>query len=382
MTSEQQPYIPLKYGCNPHQKPSYLMMPDTSVLPFETLNGSPGYINLLDALNGWQLVSELDEALGLPAAASFKHVSPAGAAVGMELSSTLRQVYGVTKEYSPLALAYLRARNSDPMSSYGDFIALSRRVDFSTAQLIQPLVSDGIIAPDYEPAALALLKDKRKGKYLILKANSGYYPPEVEYREVYGVGLAQKRNSLKLSESNLLDRIVTSQQHLPLQAKRDLILAAITLKYTQSNSVGYALEGQMIGIGAGQQSRVDCTKLAGRKADLWFLRQHPKILEIPFKEMTSKVDRINAQIRFIEGDMAPAEAFQWNMMVETSPEPFTHDEQKEWLAQLDQVSLASDAFFPFVITSIMRQNTVFDSSCNLEEVSVIQRSLMPQMNIR
>lgn len=338
----------LKYGCNPHQKPAAIYtLPDHS-LPFEVLNGHPGYINLLDALNAWQLVQELDASLAMPAAASFKHVSPAGAAVAISLSDSLERVYECSqKELSPLATAYIRARGADPMSSFGDFIALSRTVDASTAQIIKAAVSDGMIAPDYEPQALEILRSKKQGNYLILQSHADYQPPDEEYREVFGVGFAQHRNDLLLTNENLLQKIPTQNTDLPHPARQDLLLAAITLKYTQSNSVGYAWEGQMIGIGAGQQSRIDCTKLAGRKADHWFLRQHPKVLNLPFLSGIPRVNRTNAQVCYIEGEMTAKELEFWQKNFESPPDPLTIEEKAAWLENMKGVSLASDAFFPF-----------------------------------
>ena len=342
------PQFDLKYGCNPQQKPAGIFALHGSSLPFQVLNGTPGYINLLDALNGWQLVQELDKVLSLPAATSFKHVSPAGAAIGIPLSPVLQQVYECHQtERSPLATAYLRARGADPLSSFGDFIALSRPVDRQTAQIIKTVVSDGVIAPAYEPHALAILCSKKQGNYLILQADPSYEPPANEYREVFGVGFAQKRNDLVLSHETLFGDIPTQNQHLPPSVSQDLLLAAITLKYTQSNSVGYAWQGQMIGIGAGQQSRIDCTKLAGHKAEQWFLRQHPKVLGLPFRPEVPRVDRINAQISYLEGDPTPIEWEAWQKHFKSSPAPLSADEKTAWLESMDGVSLASDAFLPF-----------------------------------
>ena len=348
MTRHYSHQFDLKYGCNPHQKPAGIFTLNNKFLPFEVLNGKPGYINLLDAMNGWQLVQELDNALALPAAASFKHVSPAGAAVAVPLNAVLQQVYECSElELSPLATAYMRARGADPMSSFGDFIALSRSVDLCTAQIIKSAVSDGMIAPNYETEALELLKAKKKGNYLLLKADPVYRPPELEYREVFGVGFVQKRSSVVLDETSLFQQIPTADKKLNAAARRDLILAAIALKYTQSNSVGYALEGQMIGIGAGQQSRIDCTKLAGRKAETWFLRQHPHVLALPFKKEVKGVDRTNARVCYIEGDMTSQELEVWQQKFEEQPSPLNEEKKKSWLQSLQDVSLASDAFFPF-----------------------------------
>ncbi|MBF0288449.1 MAG: phosphoribosylaminoimidazolecarboxamide formyltransferase [SAR324 cluster bacterium] len=338
----------LKYGCNPHQNPAAIYSLQNRELPFEVLNGKPGYINLLDAMNSWQLVQELDKTADLPAAASFKHVSPAGAAVAVPLDDTLKQVYECSQqELSDLATAYIRARGADPMSSFGDFIALSRTVDTATAQIIKPAVSDGIIAPDYAPEALEILKAKKKGSYVILKVNPGYLAPDMEYREVFGVGFAQKSNDLVLGEDNLFQHIPTEIKDMPTDAKRNLILAAVTLKYTQSNSVGYALDGQMIGIGAGQQSRIDCTKLAGKKAENWFLRQHPKVLGLPFKSEIKRVERTNARVCYIEGDMTAREMDAWQQNFNSVPPALTDEEKSSWLEKMSRVCLASDAFFPF-----------------------------------
>ena len=342
------PLFPLKYGCNPHQQPSALLSTRHSPLPFEVLNGRPGYINLLDALNAWQLVWELDQSLNLPAAASFKHVSPAGAAVGTPLSEVLEEVYDCQgKDLSELAVAYLRARGADPLSSFGDFIALSRKVDLSTAKIIRTQVSDGLIAPAFEPEALEILKAKKGGSYVVLQADPEYSAPDEEFREIYGVVFQQQRNNLLLNAENLLGELVTENKNLPINAQRDLVLAAITLKYTQSNSVGYALDGQMIGIGAGQQSRIDCTKLAGRKADLWFLRQHPKVRSLPFADGVKAVDRTNARVAYIEGEMTPPEKQAWLQLFNQPPPLLDSEQKQEWLTQLQGVALASDAFFPF-----------------------------------
>ena len=311
----------LKYGCNPHQKPAAIHSLNGQGLPYEVLNGLPGYINLLDALNAWQLVHELDHVLNLPAAASFKHVSPAGAAVSVPLDEELADVYGCKNlSLSPLATAYIRARGADPLSSFGDFIALSRKVDLSTAAVIRKTVSDGIIAPGYETEALNLIKEKKDGKYVILKADPEYTAPEIEYREVNGVVFSQLRNTLKINQNSLLAKVVIKNKEIPAEAVRDLIIASITLKYTQSNSVGYALDGQMIGIGAGQQSRVDCTKLAGRKTETWYLRQHPEVMKLPFLENTASVERTNARILFIEGGMTDHELQTWQRLFETPVE--------------------------------------------------------------
>ena len=351
MTSKKQNYLQqfeLKYGCNPHQKPAAIHSLEGRKLPFSVLNGQPGYINLLDALNAWQLVQELDEVLGLPAAASFKHVSPAGAAVSVPLNDILKEVYDCKDlELSQLATAYIRARGADPLSSFGDFISLSRKVDLSTAKLIRKMVSDGIIAPGFDDDALKLLKEKKDGKYLILLADTEFRAPETEFREVYGVGFSQLRNTVKINEKSLLTEVVTKKKQLSATARRDLILASITLKYTQSNSVAYALDGQMIGIGAGQQSRVDCTKLAGSKAETWFMRQHPKVRNLPFHEQVSNVERTNARILCIDGGMTDPELRAWKSQFSAPVEALPQEEKAAWLANLKGVSLSSDAFFPF-----------------------------------
>lgn len=337
----------LKYGCNPHQSPAAVHMEGGRTLPFEVLNGTPGYINLLDALNGWQLVKELREALNLPAASSFKHVSPAGAAVGQALTAELGEVYGLgAKLFSPLAVAYARARGADPMSSFGDFAALSDPVDKATAMVFKSEVSDGLIAPGFEPAALDILKGKKGGNFIILQIDPGYKPPPVEYKDVFGVAFSQQRNDKRFNLGHLENR-VTANKDLGAEAIRDLLVAAITIKYTQSNSVGYALDGQMIGVGAGQQSRVDCTKLAGRKVDTWYLRQHPRVQGLPFKKGVRRVERVNAQVRYIEGDFTANELQQWQSLFDPVPELLTMEERREWLAGLKGVGLASDAFFPF-----------------------------------
>jgi phosphoribosylaminoimidazolecarboxamide formyltransferase/IMP cyclohydrolase len=311
------------------------------------LNGTPGYINLLDALNGWQLVRELRAATALPAAASFKHVSPAGAAVAVPLSPALEEVYEVQgKSLSPSALAYVRARGADPKSSFGDFAAFSDPVDEQAAELLKTEVSDGVIAPGFEGRALAILKSKKGGGFVVLQADPAFQPPQEELKEVYGVAFVQRRNDVLLGPAHL-ERRVTAAQALPAEAVRDLLLAAITVKYTQSNSVGYALDGQMIGVGAGQQSRVDCTRLAGRKAEVWFLRQHPLVRALPLQPGLRRVQRTNARVRFIEGDFTPPEHAQWVTQFSSPPALLTAEAQRQWLANLQGVSLASDAFFPF-----------------------------------
>ena len=335
--------LELKYGCNPNQKPAKVFV-EAGELPFEVLNGRPGYINLLDALNGWQLVRELREATNLPAAASFKHVSPAGAATGLPLDDVLKKIYFVgDAELSPQANAYIRARGADRMSSYGDFAILSDECDEPTAKYLKREVSDGIIAPAYSPKALEILKSKRGGNYLILKMNPDYEPPAVETKKIFGVTFEQLRNDIKISEDCLAD-VPTKNKNFTPEAKRDLLTALITLKYTQSNSVCYAKSGQAIGIGAGQQSRVHCTRLAGNKADYWFLRQCPKVLELPFKKGVKRPDRDNALDVYLGGETF---ADSWENLFTVKPAPFTDDEKISWLKNLRGVSLASDAFFPF-----------------------------------
>ena len=338
----------LKYGCNPNQKPSRIFMKEGGELPITVLNGKPGFINFLDAFNSWQLVCELKAATGLPSAASFKHVSPAGAAVGLPLSDTLKKIYFVDDlELSPLANAYARARGADRMSSYGDWIALSEPCDVPTAKLIAREVSDGVIAPGYEPEALQVLKGKRKGNYNIVQIDPAYRPAPVEHKDVFGVTFEQGRNELKIDES-LLENVVTENQTLPAEAKRDLLISLITLKYTQSNSVCYAKDGQAIGVGAGQQSRVHCTRLAGNKADNWYLRQHPKVLALPFAENIRRPDRDNTIDVYISDDYMDVLADGvWEQFFTVKPEPLTREERQAWLKTLDGVSLGSDAFFPF-----------------------------------
>ena len=339
----------LKYGCNPNQKPSRIFMADGSELPIEVLNGKPGYINLLDAFNGWQLVKELKKATGLCAATSFKHVSPAGAAVGKPLSDTLKKIYWVDDlgELSPLACAYARARGADRMSSYGDFIALSDVCDVCTAKMIQREVSDGVIAPGYTDEALEVLKTKRKGTYNIIKIDSDYKPALTETKEVFGITFEQDRNEAKIT-ADLLENRPTKNKEIPENAQRDLLIALITLKYTQSNSVCYVKDGQAIGIGAGQQSRVHCTRLAGNKADIWWLRQNPKVLALPFKENIRRPDRDNTIDVYISDDYEDVLADGvWENFFTEKPEPLTREEKKAWIAQLKGVSLGSDAFFPF-----------------------------------
>ena len=340
----------LKYGCNPNQKPSRIFMADGSELPVEILNGRPGYINFLDAFNGYQLVKELKEATGLPAATSFKHVSPAGAAVGLPLSDVEKKIYWVDEsigELSALACAYARARGADRMSSFGDFISLSDVCDVATAKLIQHEVSDGIIAPGYEPEALEILKTKKKGNYNVIKIDPAYKPAPIERKQVYGVTFEQGRNEFKIDEE-LLNNVVTDNKDIPQQAKIDLIIALITLKYTQSNSVCYTKNGQAIGIGAGQQSRIHCTRLAGQKADNWLLRQAPQVLNLPFKENMKRADRDNAIDLYIgEEYMDILADGEWERVFTEKPEVFTKEEKQAWLAQAEGITLGSDAFFPF-----------------------------------
>ena len=339
----------LKYGCNPNQKPSRVYMADGSELPIEVLNGKPGYINLLDAFNGWQLVSELKKATGMCAATSFKHVSPAGAAVGAPLSDTLKKIYWVDDlELSPLACAYARARGADRMSSYGDFIALSDVCDVPTAKMIQREVSDGVIAPGYTDEALEILKSKRKGTYNIIKIDENYKPAPIETKQVYGVTFEQGRNELPIDNA-LLENIVTNNKDIPDDKKRDLLISLIVLKYTQSNSVCYVKDGQAIGIGAGQQSRIHCTRLAGQKADNWWLRQSPKVLGLEFVDGIRRADRDNA----IDVYMSPDEYMDvladgaWQNIFKVKPEVFTAEEKRAWLDSNTGVCLGSDAFFPF-----------------------------------
>ncbi len=339
--------LELKYGCNPNQKPSKIFMKNGE-LPIEVLNGKPGYINFLDAFNSWQLVKELKKATGLPAAASFKHVSPAGAAVGIPLSDTLKKIYFVDDlELSDLACAYARARGADRMSSYGDFIALSDVCDESTAALIAREVSDGIIAPGYTDKALEILKGKRKGTYNIVKIDENYVPAPVEHKDVFGITFEQGRNELEIN-GQLLSNIVTNNKDIPEDAKRDLIISLITLKYTQSNSVCYAKDGQAIGIGAGQQSRVHCTRLAGNKADNWFLRQHPKVLGLKFVDNIRRPDRDNTIDVYISDEYMDVLADGvWQNFFKEKPEILTSEEKRQWLDKMTGVSLGSDAFFPF-----------------------------------
>ncbi|MBR6938078.1 MAG: phosphoribosylaminoimidazolecarboxamide formyltransferase [Prevotella sp.] len=342
--------LALKYGCNPNQKPSRIFMKEGE-LPLEVLNGRPGYINFLDALNSWQLVKELKAATGLPAAASFKHVSPAGAAVGLPLSHTLKKIYfvdDIQEELSPIACAYARARGADRMSSYGDFVALSDTCDAITANLIKREVSDGVIAPDFTDEAIEILKAKRKGTYNVIKIDPNYVPAPIEHKEVFGVTFEQGRNEVQLGDPALFENIPTQNKHFTEEAKRDLIISLITLKYTQSNSVCYVKDGQAIGIGAGQQSRIHCTRLAGNKADIWWLRQHPKVMNLPFIDGIRRADRDNTIDVYISEDHDDVlREGTWQLFFKEKPEVLTMEEKKAWIAQNTKVSLGSDAFFPF-----------------------------------
>ena len=342
--------LELKYGCNPNQKPSRIFMQEGE-LPLEVLNGRPGYINFLDALNSWQLVKELKAATGLPAAASFKHVSPAGAAVGLPLSDTLRKIYFVDDikvELSPIASAYARARGADRMSSYGDFVALSDTCDEATALLLKREVSDGVIAPDYTDGALQILREKRKGTYNVIKIDPDYVPAAIERKQVFGITFEQGRNDIRLDDPSLFENIPTQNKTFPESARRDLIIALITLKYTQSNSVCYVKDGQAIGIGAGQQSRIHCTRLAGQKADIWWLRQHPKVMSLPFVDGIRRADRDNTIDIYISDDYDDVlRDGEWQKFFKEQPSPLTREEKKEWISRNQGVSLGSDAFFPF-----------------------------------
>ncbi len=336
----------LRYGCNPHQSPARAYMKNGD-LPFQVLSSAPGYINLLDALNSWQLVRELKQALNLPAAASFKHVSPSGTAVAVPLSDVLRKIYFVDDmELSPLATAYTRARGVDRMSSFGDWIALSDTVDVPTAKLISREVSDGVIAPAYKPDALEILKKKKQGKYVIIQMDPAYEPDLTEARDVFGITLEQRRNDRLATRADFTS-IVTQNKELPERALRDMLIASITLKYTQSNSVCYAVDGQVIGVGAGQQSRVHCARLAGAKADLWWLRQHPHVLALPFKPDIKRPDRDNAIDQFLQSDVTDAEKANWTNIFTESPRQLTVGERRAWLDRMANVVLGSDAFFPF-----------------------------------
>ena len=339
--------LELKYGCNPNQKPARIFIANGE-LPIKVLSGKPGYINFLDAFNAWQLVSELKKATGLPAATSFKHVSPAGAAVGLPLSDTLKKIYFVDDlPLSPLACAYARARGADRMSSYGDFIALSDTCDVETANLIKREVSDGVIAPGYTAEALEILKSKRKGGYNVIEIDPSYRPAPVEHKDCFGITFEQGRNELKI-DNDMLENVVTDAKEIPDEAKRDLVISLITLKYTQSNSVCYVKDGQAIGIGAGQQSRIHCTRLAGNKADIWFLRQHPKVMGLPFKTGIRRADRDNTIDVYISDDYMDVLADGiWETFFTEKPEPLSREEKRAWLDTMTGVALGSDAFFPF-----------------------------------
>ena len=340
--------LQLKYGCNPNQKPSRIYM-EEGELPIEVLNGRPGYINFLDALNSWQLVKELKEATGLASAASFKHVSPAGAAVGLPLDDTLRHIYFTgSRELSPIAAAYARARGADRMSSYGDFVALSDECDEATAMLLKSEVSDGVIAPAYTPAALDILRQKRKGTYNVIQIDPAYRPAPVERKQVFGVTFEQGRNEVRLDDPALFANVPTRNKEFTPEARRDLIIALITLKYTQSNSVCYVKDGQAIGIGAGQQSRIHCTRLAGNKADTWWLRQHPRVMALPFVDGIRRADRDNTIDVYISDDHDDVlRDGTWQLFFKEKPEPLTREEKREWISRLKGVALGSDAFFPF-----------------------------------
>lgn len=342
--------LQLKYGCNPNQKPSRIYA-EEGELPITVLNGRPGYINFLDALNSWQLVNELKQATGLPAAASFKHVSPAGAAVGLPLTDTLAHIYFVDDlklPLSPIACAYARARGADRMSSYGDFIALSDTCDETTALLIKREVSDGVIAPGYTEEALQILREKRKGTYNVIQIDTEYRPAPIERKQVFGITFEQGRNEVRLDDPALFENIPTKNKEFSPEARRDLLIALITLKYTQSNSVCYAKDGQAIGIGAGQQSRIHCTRLAGNKADIWWLRQHPQVMGLPFRSDIRRADRDNTIDIYISEDYQDVLAEgEWQKFFSTKPEALTIEQKKEWLTKLSGVSLGSDAFFPF-----------------------------------
>ncbi len=341
--------LELKYGCNPNQKPSRIYMADGGELPIQVLNGRPGYINFLDAFNGWQLVSELKKATGLPAATSFKHVSPAGAAVGLPLTETLAKIYWVDDlgELSPLASAYARARGADRMSSFGDFISLSDVCDVDTARLIKREVSDGVIAPGYEPEALDILKAKKNGNYNVIQIDPEYAPEKLEHKDVFGITFEQGRNELKIDDE-FFANVVTENKELTEQAKIDLAISMITLKYTQSNSVCFVKDGQAIGIGAGQQSRIHCTRLAGQKADNWWLRQSPQVMDLPFVDSIRRADRDNAIDLYIGEDYMDVLADgAWQAIFKEKPEVFTREAKREWLDKLENVALGSDAFFPF-----------------------------------
>ncbi len=345
--------LQLKYGCNPNQKPSRILMTDGRELPIEVINGRPGYINFLDALNAWQLVKELRQATGIAAAASFKHVSPAGAAIGLPMSDTLKRIYFVDDiegvDQSPIATAYARARGADRMSSYGDFVALSDTCDATTATILKREVSDGVIAPDFTPEAIEILRQKRKGTYNVIKIDPSYVPEPTERKQVFGVTFEQGRNEIRLDDDALFANIPTRNKNFSAEARRDLVIALITLKYTQSNSVCYVKDGQAIGIGAGQQSRIHCTRLAGSKADIWWLRQHPKVMSLPFKENIRRADRDNTIDVYISEDEHDdvLRDGQWQQFFTCQPEVLTREEKQAWIARNTEVALGSDAFFPF-----------------------------------
>ena len=339
--------LALRYGINPHQAPARVFSSDRQRLPLEVLNGAPGYINLLDALNSWQLVHELRQAVGLPAAASFKHVSPAGAAVAVPLTEPVRRAYFLgAVELSPLATAYARARGADRVSSYGDWVALSEPVDVPTAQLLRREVSDGVIAPGYDPSALEMLRSKRGGKYTVLRIDADYTPPEVEQRQVFGLRFEQRRND-RVPSLEWLKQVVTRRVELSEAVRRDMLVALTALKYTQSNSVALALDGQVIGVGAGQQSRIHCTRLAASKADTWYLRQHPDVLELPFRHDLDRVDRDNAVDQFLREDLTPAEEAIWQTCFQQPPKRLSAEARRAWLDTLRGATLGSDAFIPF-----------------------------------
>lgn len=338
--------IMLKYGCNPHQNPARIYV-ENKELPFEILNGNPGYINFMDAFNSWQLVKELKQTIGLPAAASFKHVSPAGAAIGIPLNDALKKAYFVEDiELSSVASAYARARGADRMSSFGDWVAISDVVDLPTATILSRSVSDGIIAPGYTDEALELLMKKKKGSYCIIKMDYNYEPENIEKRDIYGITFEQKRNNIKLNY-DMLNNIVTTNKNITDEAKRDLLISMITLKYTQSNSVCFVLDGQVIGVGAGQQSRIHCTRLAASKADIWYLRQHPSVLNLSFKEGISRPNKDNLIDQYLRDDITIEEMKDWGRMLNEIPDRLTKEEKIKWLSNLSGVSLGSDAFFPF-----------------------------------
>ncbi|MBU3098024.1 MULTISPECIES: phosphoribosylaminoimidazolecarboxamide formyltransferase [Clostridium] len=336
----------LKYGCNPHQGSAKIYMKNKE-LPFEILNGNPGYINFMDAFNSWQLVKELKQAIGLPAASSFKHVSPAGAAVGIPLSDVLKKAYFVENiELSPVATAYARARGADRMSSFGDWVAISDVVDLPTAMILKQSVSDGVIAPSYTEEALELLTKKKKGNFNIIKMDPNYEPEDIEKREIYGITFEQKRNNIKL-EQKMLNNVVTNNKNITDDARRDLLISMITLKYTQSNSVCFVLDGQVIGVGAGQQSRIHCTRLAASKADIWYLRQHPSVLNLSFKDGISRPNKDNVIDQYLRDDTTPIEMREWGEVLNEIPKRLTKKEKASWISNLSGVSLGSDAFFPF-----------------------------------